>query len=318
MAAKKKITEKAPAPVFSTEPLPTLRVGENTDVRIGMSGWTYAPWRGEFYPKGLKQKDELSYASRMVNSVEVNGTFYALQKPAVFEGWYASAPENFMFSVKAPQYLTHVRRLKDFEGPLAYFLASGVLHLKEKLGAILWQFPPFLSLKDDRFELFLEELPKTVFAAREFVEKHREAKKVRYDINVTEDAPLHHAFEMRHASFADKGFVELLRAHNVALVTGDSSDKWPYMEDQTADFRYLRLHGNEEFYPEGYAKKDVVAWSKRVQTWCHGNEPTDAKCVVLGAGVTAPKRIYLYFDNDHKIAAPFNALELTHALKKRD
>src|SRR5262245_20429406 len=111
-------------------------------IYVGMSGWTFEGWRGTFYPKGLKQADELSFASRKVNSIEINGTFYSLQKPTTFQKWYAQTPEDFMFSVKAPQYITHIRRLKEVDEPLANFLASGLLCLKEKLGPILWQFPP--------------------------------------------------------------------------------------------------------------------------------------------------------------------------------
>jgi uncharacterized protein YecE (DUF72 family) len=162
-------------------------------IYIGMSGWTFDGWRGDFYPKGLSQKKELEYASQKVTSIEVNGTFYALQKPETFQRWYSETPKDFRLAIKAPQYITHIRRLKDVGSAVIRFLDSGLIHLKEKLGPVLWQFPPNMMLKDDRFEIFL---------------KHLKAYK-KY--------PVRHAFEFRHKSFFNPEFIELLRKNKIAL-----------------------------------------------------------------------------------------------------
>src|SRR5437868_528100 len=180
---------------------------------IGMSGWTYPDWRGRFYPKGVTQKQELHYASRQLNSIEINGTFYSLQKPESFRRWHDETPENFVFSVKAPQYITHIRRLKDCAEPLANFLASGLLCLGEKMGPILWQFPPSVMLKDDRFEKFLKLLPFDSKSALKLAKKHGAKVEGRSYLHVSGDYPMRHAFEFRNDSFMNEGFIELLREY---------------------------------------------------------------------------------------------------------
>ena len=180
-------------------------------IHIGMSGWTFEGWRGNFYPKGLVQRKELEYASSQVNSIEINGTFYALQKPATFQKWYDETPKDFCFSVKAPQYITHIRRVKDVKEPVCNFFASGLFCLKEKLGAILWQFPPNVTLKDDRFEKFLDLLPYNSRDASKLAQKHSSKMKGRSFVEVHADYPLRHAFEFRHPSFFNEAFFELLK-----------------------------------------------------------------------------------------------------------
>lgn len=268
-------------------------------VCVGMSGWTYEPWRGTFYPKGLSQKKELEYASQQVTSIEVNGTFYSLQKPDSFLRWHDETPENFVFSIKGNQYITHIRRLKDVKEPLCNFLASGLLCLKDKLGPILWQFPPSVVLKDDRFEQFLRMLPHDTKSAAKLAKQHTAKVDGRAYTKAHGDQPLRHAFEFRHPSFANKKFLDLLRKHNVALVLAHSGLTWDYLEEFTADFFYARMHGQEPEYQKGYPEKFLTSWAKKVKSW------------------SARKDGYVYFDTEAKEHAPREAIKLLELLRKR-
>lgn len=268
-------------------------------IYVGMSGWTFPGWRGKFYPKKLVQKKELHYASRQVNSIEINGTFYSLQKPESFQRWYDETPESFVFSVKAPQYVTHIKRLKDVNEAVANFFASGLFCLKEKMGPILWQFPPNVMLKDDRFEKFLKLLPYDSKSAARLAKSHGPKVKGRNVTSVTGDYPIRHAFEFRNDSFVNEEFIELLREYSVAVVFAHSGEKSPYMEDLTADFIYARMHGQEAKYKKGYTA-DTMDWlAKRVKKWT-SRPPRDA---------------YIYFDTENKIYAPNDALNLMKRLK---
>src|SRR5690242_18489056 len=212
------------------------------DVRIGISGWTYEPWRGTFYPEDLPHKKELWYASRQVNSIEINGSFYSLQTPKSYEAWYDATPEGFVFSVKGGRYITHMRRLREIESPLANFFASGVLALREKLGPILWQFPPHFKFDGEKFETFFKLLPRDMRAAVRLARKHDDWLKKRVYVRADSASQrLRHAVEIRHESFATEAFVSLLRKHDVGLVVADTAGKWPFMEDVTSDFVYARL-----------------------------------------------------------------------------
>ncbi|MEC5397321.1 DUF72 domain-containing protein [Uliginosibacterium sp. H1] len=217
-------------------------------VRVGISGWKYEPWRNGFYPDALTQKDELAYASRALPTIEINSTFYGAKKPENFATWYAQTPEDFVFSVKAPQRVTHQSRLQDIEAPIARFLASGIFELKEKLGPVLWQFPPWFRFDAERFEAFLACLPHDAEAASAFVEKHLSARSTAGVMNGGQDdgeddakRVLRHAVEIRHDSFVDADFVKMLRRHGVALVVADSGGRWPEYGDVCTDFMYLRL-----------------------------------------------------------------------------
>jgi uncharacterized protein YecE (DUF72 family) len=284
-------------------------------IYVGMSGWTYDAWRGDFYPKGLVHRRELEYASRQVTSIEINGTFYALQKPATFQRWYDETPEDFRFAVKAPQYITHIRRLKDVAEPVANFFASGLLCLGEKMGPILWQFPPSVMLKDDRFETFLKLLPYDLKSAAKIAKKHTDKVAGRSFTEVKGNAPVRHAIEVRHESFRDPAFIKLLRAHGVAIVFAHSGEKSPYMEDLTADFIYARMHGQE--YKKGYPPKFLDQWSERLKTWTAGLQPKDAECVVPTASKvkSSVREAYVYFDTEAKAYAPQDALNLIARLK---
>ncbi|MCO7593788.1 MULTISPECIES: DUF72 domain-containing protein [Pseudomonas] len=287
-----------------------------SEIRIGISGWRYGPWRKDFYPTGLRQDDELAFASRAVNSIEINGSFYALQTPERYRNWHDQTPEGFVFSVKAPRYITHVRRLKEIEQPLANFFASGPLLLGDKLGPILWQFPPSLRYDEASFSHFLELLPHRRKAARACAEQCSEQLKGNGATALKGDGALRHAVEIRHDSFCCTAFVELLRRHNVALVVADSAGKWPYVEDVTADFVYLRLHGDVELYSSGYTARALRRWQARIEAWSRGGQPDDAQLVVQRAPrKRASRDVYCYFDNDQKVHAPYDARRLLERLK---
>lgn len=287
-----------------------------SDIRIGISGWRYGPWRKDFYPEGLPQDDELAFASRAVNSIEINGSFYSLQTPERYRQWAEQTPEGFVFAVKGPRYITHMRRLKEIEEPLANFFASGPLLLREKLGPFLWQFPPNMKFDEERFAHFLELLPHSRKAARRCAAHCAERLQGNDGANVPGDAVLRHAVEVRHESFLCEAFVKLLRKHNVALVVADSAGKWPYVEDVTADFVYMRLHGDVELYSSGYTARALRRWRMRIEAWSAGEQPADAHLIVEHAPrKRASRDVYCYFDNDQKVHAPYDARRLISKLK---
>ena len=280
-------------------------------VRVGISGWTYAPWRGNFYPSGLLHADELCYASRQVETIEINGTFYGLQRPEAFARWYDETPQRFVFAVKGPRYITHIRRLREIETPLANFFASGVLRLEEKLGPILWQFPASFRFSPERLDHFFALLPRDTEAAAALAEGRSDWLADRAWAKTARRRDLRHAIEIRHQSFLDPAFVALLRRHRVALVFADSV-AWPYAEDLTADFVYLRLHGSEELYASGYSDEALDHWAARIKLWAQGLEPNDARLIDPDAR-PAPdggRDVFAYFDNDTKVRAPVDAQSL--------
>ena len=286
------------------------RVGR---VRIGISGWRYAGWRGSFYPKGLRQRDELAYASRHFDTIEINGTHYSLQRPESFARWRDETPEDFVFAVKGSRFITHMKQLRGVETPLANFFASGVLRLEEKLGPFLWQFSPRFRFDAERFDRFLTLLPRDSTAAAALAEHHDHRLTGRAWTKTERRRRLRHAVEIRHPSFLDPTFVRLLRRHNVALVFADAVD-WPYAEDVTADFLYLRLHGSEELYASGYDDAALDRWAARIRYWSQGAQPEDAKLIDATARPRHRARdVQVYFDNDAKVRAPVDA----QALRKR-
>ena len=285
------------------------------DIRVGISGWRYEPWRGVFYPKGLPQRRELEFASRMLPTIEINGSFYSLQHPDYYAGWREETPDDFVFAVKAPKYITHERRLKDVQAPLANFLANGLFELRGKLGPILWQFPPMLPFKPDRFEAFFEMLPHDTAAAARMAEYHDERVQDRVSLTIDRKRPMRHAVEIRHPSFADPAFIALLRRHGIALVVADTAGKWPLLEDLTAEFVYLRLHGDKELYASGYSDAALNRWATRVDAWSRGRQVEDAHLASQQRAARRTKRdVYCYFDNDVKVHAPYDAATLTRKL----
>jgi uncharacterized protein YecE (DUF72 family) len=279
-------------------------------VRIGISGWRYAGWRGTFYPEDLAQRRELEFASRRFETVELNGSFYSLQTPKSFARWRDETPEDFQFSVKGSRFITHMRRLRDIETPLANFFAQGLLRLGPKLGPFLWQFPPNFQFDAERFEQFFQLLPKTVDAAAQIAGMHSDWMKKRAWTEAKGKARLRHAVEIRHSSFVTEEFVRLLRKYKLALVVADAVE-WPRLMDVTADFVYCRLHGSKELYASGYGPKALAQWAARVVAWSRGKESPDGD---RASGKPATKRaardVYIYFDNDAKVRAPVDAARL--------
>jgi uncharacterized protein YecE (DUF72 family) len=284
-------------------------------IRIGISGWRYDPWRGTFYPPDLPAARELSYASHQVCTVEINGTFYSLQRPESFAAWHDETPGGFVFAVKAPRFLTHILRLRNVEEPLANFLASGVLALREKLGPMLWQLPPTMQWDRSRIEAFLDMLPRDTEAAARIAHRHGPRMRGRSFVDTDARRPLRHAMEVRHPSFACPEFIDVLRQHGVALVTADTAGKWPLLEDATADFAYIRLHGDKELYSSGYTPQSIADWARRIHAWSRGTTPRGARLAGRRIRATPPRDVYCYFDNDMKVMAPRDARALMAALK---
>jgi uncharacterized protein YecE (DUF72 family) len=284
-------------------------------VRIGISGWRYEPWRRIFYPEDLAQSRELEFASRAFPSIEINGSFYSLQSPASWAAWRDATPEDFMFSVKGPRYITHIRRLREIEKPLANFFASGIFNLREKLGPILWQFPPWFRYDAEKFEAFLTLLPGDTQAALALARRRDSRMHGRSCLRIDANRPLRHAFEVRHESFACAEFIAQLRRHGAAVVVADTAGNWPYLEDVTADFMYLRLHGEVELYASGYTEVALDRWASRIRAWSRGGEPRDSKRAGARARRAARGRdVFCYFDNDVKVRAPFDADRLMSKL----
>ncbi len=286
-----------------------------SDIYIGISGWRYSPWRGVFYPKELTQDRELAFASRALPSIEINGSFYSLQRPESYARWYRDTPGGFVFSVKGPRYITHMRRLRGVEAPLANFLASGLFNLREKLGPILWQFPPNFRYDPGQLGSFFELLPRDTEQALALARRREGRMTGRARLAIDRNRPLRHAIEIRHESFVDESFVALLRRHRIALVVADTAGKWPYREDVTADFLYLRLHGDKKIYASGYTDKALDRWARRIRAWSSGSEPADARRI--SGKPPKPRRtrdVYCYFDNDIKVKAPFDAQRLMEKL----
>jgi len=284
------------------------------EVRIGISGWNYAGWRGVFYPKGLPHRRELEYASRAFNSIEINGSFYSLQLPTSYRRWHEETPANFLFSVKGARFITHMKKLREVEMPLANFFASGVLALEEKLGPILWQFPPNFGWNEKRFREFFQLLPKTTKEASALGKRHDSRLKARAWLTTKRDRALRYCVEIRHASFLVPDFFELLRDFNIAFVFADTAGKWPYAEDLTADFVYCRLHGDTELYTSGYNDGALDWWATRLKLWYKGQQPKDAKPVTAKTK-TGSHDLFVYFDNDAKVHAPFDAQTLVRKMK---
>ncbi|WP_456697110.1 DUF72 domain-containing protein [Aeromicrobium sp. P5_D10] len=262
-------------------------------IRIGISGWLYPPWRGEFYPRGLRHADELAYAADRMTSIEINGSFYSLQRPESYASWRDRTPEDFVFALKGGRFITHMKRLADVEKPLANFFASGPLALGRKLGPVLWQLPPTFGFDADRLRDFFDLLPRTTTAAVELATEHDDRVEGRTWLETDRDRPIRHALEVRHDSFVTPRFLDLLREHDIAVVVADTAGKWPLLKETTSDLAYVRLHGDTELYASGYGDEALDRWADLVRKW--SDQGTD---------------VYVYFDNDMKVRAPFDAMAL--------
>lgn len=269
----------------------------DVDVRIGISGWRYRPWRGVFYPPGLPQRRELEYASRRLRTVELNGSFYSLQRPGSYLAWAAAVPPDFLFAVKGGRFITHMKRLRDVAAPLANFFASGPLALGPLLGPVLWQLPERLAFEPEVVEAFLARLPRSTAEAAALAEQHDERLDGRAWTTTDADRPLRHALEVRHPGFVDPRFTDLARAYGVAVVVADTAGKWPLLLEPTAPLVYVRLHGDTELYVSGYDPPALALWADRIRRWA--DEGHD---------------VVVYFDNDVKVRAPFDAMALADLL----
>jgi uncharacterized protein YecE (DUF72 family) len=270
-------------------------------VRTGISGWQYDAWRGDFYPAGLARSRQLEYVASRMPTVELNGPFYSLQRPASYRRWHDQTPDGFVFAVKGGRYVTHFKRLVGAESALSNFFASGVLLLAEKLGPILWQLPERSKFDPGVIEAFLDLLPtSTEEMAR--LAAHHDAKldTARVHAQPEVSAPVRHALEVRHDSFLDERFFTLLEQHDVACVLADSAGRWPVIDRRTATFEYVRLHGHTSLYTSRYAAKSLDQWADRCRSWSEDG-----------------RDVYVYFDNDARGHAPYDALRLIERLEKQ-
>jgi uncharacterized protein YecE (DUF72 family) len=286
------------------------------DVRIGISGWRYVPWRGAFYPRGLVQRAELAHASRQLSTIEINGSFYSLQQPSSWGRWFDETPDDFIFSVKGPRFITHMKKLREIDAPMANFFASGVLRLGRKLGPVLWQFPPNFGFDPATFEPFLATLPFNTDQALCIAEHHDHRVAGRTWLEIDAVRRIRHAVEVRHPSFVDPDFIALLRQYGVAFVVADTSGLWPEKDDVSADFVYVRLHGSETLYQSAYTDAELDRWAARIAAWRSGGQAADARLIASRPPSRRRRRdVYCYFDNTDKLQAPIDAKRLIERLQ---
>jgi uncharacterized protein YecE (DUF72 family) len=260
-------------------------------IKIGIGGWTYEPWRGTFYPEKLAHSRELEYAAGKLTSIEINGTFYGSQKPETFTKWRDEVPDGFVFALKAPRYATHRRALSSAGPTIERFLKGGVLQLKDKLGPINWQLTPGTKFAPEDFEAFVKLLPKSV-----------------------EGRTLKHAVEVRHDSFRTPEFIALARHYGVAIVVAGDSE-YPLIADITAPFVYVRIMGTQPKQPLGYAKSALDLWARRAKTWAAGGAP-DGFATVAGQKPERGERdVYLYVISGHKVSNPIAAQALIERVR---
>jgi len=244
-------------------------------IRVGVGGWTFAPWRDNFYPRGLPHKQELGWASRRLSAIEVNGTFYSSFKPASFARWREETPDDFVFSLKAHRFTTHRKRLATAAEPVMRFVNSGISELGPKLGPIVWQFMPTQAFDPVDFEAFLALLPHSV-----------------------DGLPLRHVLDVRHPSFAAPEYLALARRHRSVTVHTDAAN-FPDIRDAEGEFAYLRLMRSESGLATGYPAAALGQWAQGARAWAGGARPRD---------------VYIYFINGAKERAPAAALDLLHRL----
>ncbi|MEP6649528.1 MAG: DUF72 domain-containing protein [Lapillicoccus sp.] len=267
-------------------------------VRVGISGWTYARWRGDFYPAGLRQRDELAYVADRMSSVEINGSFYSLQRPSSYERWHDATPDGFVFAVKGSRFITHLRRLTGIDTALANFWASGVLALGTKLGPVLWQLPARTPFDAQLLADFFDRLPRSTSEAAALARSHDDkVPEARALVEADAERPIHHVLEARHASFATQEAAELLRANDIGTVWADAAGKFPVIDADTSAVRYVRLHGHTELYASGYSSRSLDQWAERCRTWA-----------------AAERDVCVYFDNDARGRAPWDAVGLLDRL----
>lgn len=263
--------------------------------RVGTSGWQYSGWRGDFYPEGLAVRRQLSYLAERLPTVELNGTFYSLQRPASFARWRDAVPDDFVFALKGGRFITHLKRLRDVSTGLANFFASGPLVLGPKLGPILWQLPSTMTFDEVVMREFLDLLPASTVEAAEVAGRH-DRPPAHVDTAAREDGPIRHVIEVRHRSFDDDRFFALLRERHLSCVVSDSPT-WPLIDRQTSDLVYVRLHGHTDLYASGYSAHSLDVWARRCRTWSEEG-----------------RTVLVYFDNDARGRAPHDAVALQERL----
>lgn len=267
-------------------------------IRVGTSGWAYHRWRGDYYPSGLPWDQELAHASRRLTSIEINASFYALQRPTSYATWHDATPEGFVFAVKGGRYITHMKKLRDVEAALANFFASGLLALDGKLGPVLWQLPASLPYDERRMRLFYELLPRTTGEAAALAQQHDD--KLATDRALTEtaevDRPVRHVLEFRHQSFCAPAALDQMREHDIGCVIADTAGRWPQADAVTSDDVYVRLHGEDELYTSGYGEASLRRWAARCRDWAGEHD------------------VHVYFDNDASGHAPHDAETLLRLL----
>jgi uncharacterized protein YecE (DUF72 family) len=284
-------------------------------VRIGPSGWTYADWADAFYPEALPASQRLAFVGQRFDSAEINGTFYSLKSPAVFRRWHDATPDDFVFAVKGSRYITHMLRLRDADTALANFLANGLLALGPKLGPILWQLPPTMGRDLDVLRRFCALLPRDTTAAARLARGHDARVDDRAFFDIDTNRRMRHAFELRDRRAFDAETIGVLHDHGHALVFADTGGRFPYAEDITAGFVYVRLHGPAELYASGYDDDGLRRWARRIRRWYGGGEMKTGPRVGDRRGPPRKQRdVYVYFDNDVKAYAPRDATRLAQIL----
>ncbi len=282
-------------------------------IRVGLSGWNYDAWRGDFYPSDLPKTRHLAYAAERMGSIEVNGTFYGLVSATTFRSWRDTVPRGMPLAIKGSRFITHNKKLRDVETAVANFLAQGVLELDDRLGPLLWQLPPNLHQDLSRLESFLDLLPHDTDAAVALARRH--------DDRITDPAfgpgtthRLRHVLEVRHESWLTADLVRLVRDHGVALAFSHA-ETFPYVEEVTAGFVYVRLHGPDEVYGSPYGEAGLRRWADRIRRWHAGEEPDDARRITDRVPPRRKERdVYVYFDNDMGGHAPREAVALQEIL----
>ncbi len=259
-------------------------------IRVGVGGWTYAPWRGTFYPQGLKHDDELAYAAGKLTAIEINGTFYRTQSPASFAKWRAATPDGFVFTVKGHRAVVNKKKLAEASEAVDWFFKSGVTELGPKLGPVLWQFAPFKKFDADDLGAFVKLLPKEAGGLK-----------------------LRHAVEVRSKSYLNAEFVDLARKNNVAIVFADSDD-YPAIADVTSDFVYARLQRSQADIETGYAAEDLDQWAVRATTWATGGEPDDLSRFGSKPASKKKRDVFVFMIAGAKVRAPAAAMGLIERL----
>ena len=270
---------------------------------IGISGYDYASWRGSFYPPDVPRRSWLAFASRIFNSIELNGTFYSLKSPATFERWASEVPDtDFVFAIKGGRFITHNLKLRNCTTALGNFFASGILALGRRTGPFLWQLPASYRFDAERLDSFMAMLPRTSSDAEAVAREHDHRLRRGALLDAAQPVAFRHAFEVRHPSYFCPEFYDILRARDCGFVIADTAGKFAYAEEVTADFVYVRLHGSSALYASDYTDEELEVWAAKTKRWMHGRNGCD---------------VYVYFDNDAKVHAPHNAMQLADLVASR-